>query len=200
VIEASHSRTEDRTPLDVSLHRRSRLRKVIRWTEHLFAVIGVCFVVYHLCFEVIVMTSDSMAPALQGTSFECGDRILVEKISGWFRKPKRWEIYFYYNSEGTPVAKRVVGMPGEKVSIKNKTVYLNGKEAHPPDYLEHLKYYTFGNVAAGREVDCGAGYYVLGDDSRDSYDSRFLGPVPPKDFRGRVWLVLWPFERFGSVR
>jgi len=182
------------------LRGRARIRRVIRMAEHLFAVIGLCFVVYYLCFEVIAMTSDSMAPALQGTSFESGDRLLVEKVSGWFRRPRRWEIYYYYNTEGTPVAKRIVGLPGERISIRDKHVYINGKEVSPPDHLKHLKYYTFGNAAAGREVDCGMGYYMLGDDSRDSYDSRFLGPVPRKDFRGRVWCALWPTDRFGFVK
>lgn len=179
---------------------RAWMGKAIRMAEHVLAIVGLCFLIYHLCFEVIVMTSDSMAPALQGTSFNSGDRLLVEKITGWFRQPKRWEIYFFYNEEGIPVAKRVVGLPGEKVSIKKKILYVNGVEVHPPDHLKHLKYYNFGNVAAGREVECGTGFYVLGDDSRDSYDSRFLGPVSPKEIRGRVWCVLWPLKRLGAVR
>src|ERR1700751_3778011 len=84
-------------------------RRVFRWIEHLFACIGLCFVVFHLCFQFTVMTSDSMAPALNGTSYENGDSILLEKISGHLRAPRRWEIYFFYDTDGNPVAKRVVG-------------------------------------------------------------------------------------------
>jgi len=178
---------------------RSRARKVFRWIERLLAGIGLTFLIYHFCFEITAMTSDSMAPTLRGTSYENGDRILTEKVTGWFRSPKRWEIYFFYNEDGTPVAKRIVGLPGEKISIKDKRIYINGVELHPPVYLKTQKYYPFGHLNGGREVDCGRGYYVLGDDSRDSYDSRFIGPVNGKQFRGRVCFILTPLSRFGFV-
>src|SRR2546426_5638016 len=98
---------------------RSTTGKILRWLEHLLATVGLCFILYHLAFELTAMTSDSMSPTLQGTSYENGDRILLEKVSKWFRTPKRWQIYFYYDTDGNPVAKRIVGLPGEKISIKN---------------------------------------------------------------------------------
>ena len=66
----------------VAPRARTTARKVLRWTEHLLAAIGLCFVVYHFGFEMTAMTSDSMAPTLQGTSYENGDRILLEKVTG----------------------------------------------------------------------------------------------------------------------
>jgi signal peptidase I len=173
---------------------------MLRWGEHLFACIGVCFVLYHLAFESTVMTSDSMAPTLQGTSYENGDRILLEKVSGYFRAPRRWEIYFYYNSEGTPVAKRVVGLPGERISIRKNRIYINGTELEPPGQLREIKYYDYGELANGREVDCGHAYFMLGDASADSFDSRFTGLVMKNQFRGRAWLIAWPRAHFGFVR
>src|SRR4051794_14261948 len=92
--------------------RRSRAKKALRLIKHCLATIGFCFIFYHLCFEVTVMTSSSMAPTLRGSSNDDGDRILVEKITGRFRRPRRWEIYFFYNTDGIPVAKRVIGLPG----------------------------------------------------------------------------------------
>jgi signal peptidase I len=147
-----------------------------------------------------VMTSGSMSPALQGTNYESGDRIVLEKVTGRFRAPKRWEVYFFYNEEGTPVAKRIVGLPGERISVKKDRVYVNGQQISVPERLRYLKYLAAGNVAAGREVDCGKDYYVLGDDSGDSYDSRFTGPVAGERFRGRVWYILWPKSRIGFVQ
>jgi len=176
--------------------QRQRTRRLLRWAEHILAGVGLCFLIYHVCFEVTVMTSDSMAPALRGTSYENGDRVLVEKVSPWFRAPKRWDIYFFYDEEGTPVAKRIIALPGEKISIKDKRVCINGVSINLPARLKDRKYYPFGNLSAGREVDCGPGYYVLGDDSRDSYDSRFVGPIKRHQIRGRVWCILYPFSRF----
>ena len=177
----------------------SRLRRILRWTEHLLAGVGLCFVVYHFAFELTAMTSDSMTPTLQGTAYENGDRILLEKVSGYFRSPRRWEIYFYYNNEGTPVAKRIVGLPGEKISIRHDRVCINGVELQLPKELQGIRYYGYGNLARGHEVDCGNGYFTLGDASVDSWDSRYTGPVSKKEFRGRVCCVLWPWRRMGFV-
>jgi signal peptidase I len=170
-------------------------RKFFRWVEHVLAAVGLCFLIYWFCFETIVMTSDSMKPALQGTSYENGDRVLVEKVTKHWRSPRRWEIYFMYDAEGTPVAKRIVGLPGERVSVKDNQVRINGAAVEPPAGLKNLKYYPMGNLAAGREVKCGTGFFVLGDDSKDSYDSRYLGPVRSSQLRGRVWCILWPRSR-----
>ena len=177
----------------------SRSRRLLRFVEHLLAVSGLCFLIYHLCFEYTVMTSGSMSPALQGDSFETGDGILLEKVSRWFRSPRRWEIYHFYNSDGTPVAKRIVGLPGEKLSMKGNQLLINGQPLTIPAHLKPLKYFAYGNLAAGREVACGTGYFVLGDDSKDSYDSRYLGTVPKESFRGRAWLILRPSSRAGWV-
>ena len=163
------------------------------------AVVGICFIIYHLCFEFTVMTSGSMGPTLKGESYEDGDRILVEKVTGWFRRPKRWEIYTFYNNDGTFVAKRIVGLPGETISIKENRVCINGNEIKVPASLSSLKYYPVGNLSRGREVNCGDGYFVLGDDSKDSYDSRFEGPVRGARFLGRVCCIMAPSDRAGLV-
>src|SRR5262245_46194802 len=94
---------------------RSRFHGVFRGLERLLACVGLCALIYHFALQSAVMISDSMAPALQGTCFENGDHILIEKVSGHFRAPRRWEVYFFYNADGVPVAKRIVGLPGEKI-------------------------------------------------------------------------------------
>jgi signal peptidase I len=173
---------------------------MIRWAEHLLATIGFCFIIYHFCFELTVMTSDSMAPTLKGTSYENGDRILLEKVSGRFRAPKRWEIYFYYDTDGTPVAKRVVGLPGERIAINTNGLCINGTPLSRPKGLEQVSYYGYGNLANGREVECGKGYFMLGDSTKDSYDSRFTGPVAKQRFRGRIWCIVSPRSHIGFVK
>src|SRR5690349_10620599 len=105
---------------------RPALRRILRAMERTLAVIGLLFLIYHIGFQMTVMTSESMAPTLLGTNYESGDRILVEKVTGWVRSPCRWEIYFFYEPDGTPVMKRVAGLPGEKISIKDNRVFING--------------------------------------------------------------------------
>jgi signal peptidase I len=173
---------------------------MIRWLEHLLAFTGLLFLLYHLGFEYGVMVSGSMAPTLSGTAVENGDRILVERISLRVRGPKRWEVLWFHNEDGAAVAKRVVGLPGERITIKDNRIYINGTELPRPAHLQNLIYYGYGKLHHGREIECGSGYFVLGDDSRDSYDSRYIGPVDPSRFEGRAWCILWPPARAGFVR
>ena len=180
--------------------RPSRFRRALRVAERLLAVIGLGFILYHAAFEVIVMTSDSMAPTLQGTTFQNGDRILLEKVSGRVRSPRRWEISYFHNEDEIPVAKRVVGQPGERISIRNRQIFINGVALERPGKLKSLEYLGYGNLANNREVDCEQGYFMLGDASIDSYDSRFTGVVNRNAFQGRVWCVLWPLSHAGFVR
>src|SRR5258707_2731617 len=194
------NKTDRAAPVSTPAPSPSRSRKILRWGEHVLAFIGLCYVVFHFTFEITAMTSESMSPTLLGTSYENGDRIMLEKITGWFRSPKRWEIHFFYNEEGTPVTKRIVGLPGERISVKKGRICVNGTEVALPKDLPHLKCLAAGTLGAGREVDCGKGYFVLGDDSKDSYDSRFTGPVGPERVRGRVFCIVWPLSRIGLVK
>jgi signal peptidase I len=180
--------------------KRAWSRRALRWTEHVLAMVGVCFIISRLCFEFVVMTSGSMSPTLQGTCYANGDRLLVEKVSGWFRSPRRWQVHFFYNEDGVAVAKRIIGLPGERVALRKNRIYINGTEIERPSWLQSRKYLDAGNLSGGREVECGTGYYVLGDDSHDSYDSRFTGPVAPSELRGRAAFVVWPLSRVAVVR
>jgi signal peptidase I len=130
---------------------------------------------------------------------EDGDWILTERVSYWFRDPRRWEVVRFDNSEATPVMKRVVGLPHETVGIGRDTIIIDGEILERPRSTAQVRYYAYGNVSNGQRVDCGEAYYVLGDDSRDSWDSRFEGPVPKAKIAGRVWLRVWPLSRIGSV-
>ena len=98
-----------------------------------------------------------------------------------------------------PVAKRVVGLPGEKISIRTNRIDINGAELPRPKELQGIKYYGYGNLDKGREVDCGRGYFMLGDASIDSYDSRYTGPVTRDAFRGRVWCIVLAAVHAGFV-
>jgi signal peptidase I len=96
--------------------------------------------------------------------------------------------------------KRVVGLPGETVALRDTaTILINGRPIDRPASLQSLKYYSFGAFQAGRTAECGSGYFVLGDDSKDSQDSRYTGPLDLHQIKGRAWLRVWPLSRIGFV-
>jgi signal peptidase I len=167
------------------------VRRLARILERAFALTGVMLVLYHLGFQVGRITSGSMQPTLR-----TGDLVLVEKVT---RRIRRWDVLSFTTEDGIHVMKRVVGLPGESVSLAG-SLRVDDVPLAPPPSVPKLTYYAYGNLAAGNHVAAGDGYYVLGDDSKDSQDSRFEGPVPRERTEGRAWLIVWPPAHAGRVR
>jgi len=186
---------------DPTLASPSRWRRIARVLERMFAIVGVLLVTYHVFFNFSVISSGSMSPTLQGTGMNNGDTVLTEKLSLRLRPPRRWEVVLYEDSEfGAQVMKRVVALPGETISLRDtKTVLINGQPISRPASLESLKYYAYGNLQNGSSFACRDDYYLLGDDSKDSQDSRYIGALPRSAFHGRAWLRVWPPSRMGFV-
>jgi len=180
--------------------RRSWWRRGLRMGERFFACLGVVLASYLLCFDLSVMVSGSMAPTLCGDGKPGSDYVLTEKVTYWFRGPRRWETITFYSSDGVRVMKRVAGLPGELISMSREgQVFINGQPVQRPARLSTLRYYAYGKLSPGQTAEAGAGCFVLGDDSKDSQDSRWEKPVTRDAIVGRAWLVVWPLKRFGFV-
>jgi len=128
-----------------------------------------------------------------------GDRFCCEK----FAQPKRWDIvtFRYPRDPKIVYVKRLVGLPGEKLAIKDGGIWINGERLEPPTELKGMrwtnqKFSEFGDgVHLGDEQ-----YYVLGDNTEASADSRYWGPVPANNLIGVVTLRYWPLSRFKIFR
>lgn len=178
----------------------SAFRTSLRWIERGLAGFGAVVAFYWLTMDVSVVISPSMSPTLMGTNPDDGDRVITEKVSHWFRSPRRWEVIAFITDTGEKRMKRVIGLPGESVQmVHHGELLIDGQAVECPPSLD-VKYLKFGNLADGNPVPCGDGYYVLGDDLKDSDDSRFNGPVPAHRVMGRAWLIAWPMTRAGWVR
>lgn len=185
----------------ISTRRRWRkTRWLLRQAEHALALIGLGTLVYFACFDLSRIVSNSMAPTLRGENWQTGDLVLTERVSYWLRQPRRWEVITFRTPEGVQVMKRVVGLPGEHVQMHSGgQIVIDGEPIEVPAELDFLHYFPFGNLVVDHTADCKEGYYVLGDFSRDSDDSRFNGPVWPEQLVGRAWLIVAPGEHRGFV-
>ena len=134
------------------------------------------------------------------------DRIIVNKLL----TPRRWDLVSYGTLEDPTVrhVKRVVGLPGEEVVIKEGSIWINGAKQEPPPEIAKL---TFTSAPDGvREAGWGSPerplrlgsdeYFVIGDFSLQSVDSRCWGALPGKNIEGVVSVVYYPFARARLIR
>jgi signal peptidase I len=173
--------------------------RLLRSAERAFAIVGLAMVGYHGAFDLTRLTSGSMQPTLRGDR-DAGDLLLSETLTGRWRAPRRFEVVTFRNDEGLLVAKRVFGLPGEQIALRDGGFVVDGTPLALPPSLRTRRYYAYGNLTRGATIACGTGYYVLGDDSQDSQDSRFEGPIERARLLGRAWLIVSPVARLGWVR
>lgn len=175
-------------------------RRVYRHVRAMLAAIGLMCLIWFPFFNLSKVVSPSMQPTLQGAGRVGGDWVVSERISYLFRSPRRWEVVRFTDEDGYEVSKRVVGLPGEAVQLINGKLLIDGREMPVPRELSFLHYYAYGpHLHNSRAAPCGDGYFVLGDDSKDSLDSRYTGPISRVQITGRAWLRVWPARRIGWV-
>ena len=129
--------------------------------------------------------------------------LIIDEISYRLRKPQRGEIivFKYPNDPSQYFIKRVVGMPGETVEIKDGRVRIYPTENSVGYYLNEGQYLTDVDTFSDKKFDIGADeYFVLGDNRPSSLDSRVFGPIHENAVVGRVWLRGWPATKFRIFR
>lgn len=117
------------------------------------------------------------------------DIVLLSKLSSIDRFDI---IVLKENDNDATIIKRVIGMPGDKVKIRNNKIYINNKIIEDE--------YAYGETSDYDEITLGDDeYFVLGDNRLISKDSRYFGAIKKSDIKGKAVFRLFPFTRFGSI-
>ena len=163
----------------------------------------VCIIIV-FAYALILFTCDRTT--LSGNSMESviasGDTVLINKMAYTLTSPSRYSVIAFKlpNVAGSKVyVKRIIGLPGETVQIKEGHVYMNGTLLENDISNEDIL--TKG--LAGNEIILKADeYFVLGDSRNNSEDSRFasIGLVKKEDIIGSAWLVSSPLEHVGIIK
>jgi signal peptidase I len=139
--------------------------------------------------EAFYIPSKSMLPTL-----EIGDRVFVNKFIYRFHEPKRDDIIVFKSigdsTEGgqEDLIKRVVGLPGDEISVQDGVLFVNGERQEEPyvnPRLPDTSSFAPMTVPKG-EV------FLMGDNRADSRDSRFFGAVPFENIEGEAFIIFWP--------
>lgn len=128
-------------------------------------------------------------PSMNNTLYD-KDIMLLDEISYRFLSIKRFDIVVVkYGNE--LIIKRVIGLPGEKISCSDNKLYINGEILR--------ENYSIGITSDFSEITISENeYFVLGDNRENSIDSRIIGSIPIKQIKGKAILTIYPFQRFGT--
>ena len=220
---------------------------IIEWAETIYFAAFFASVVMFFFVQAFKIPSGSM----RNTLLE-GDNLFVNKITYGVRLPfmkekliefspiKRGDIVIFKfpakdkkqvncgePQYGRDFVKRVIGLPGDKVEVRNKQVYINDEIIPSEDYavyddhsrqeyLLNMSKEEYQSLWEGRSLEHNLGLYlrdyfgpvvvpegqylVLGDNRDFSCDSRFWGPVPKENIKGKAWLLHWPLSRIRFIK
>jgi signal peptidase I len=172
-----------------------RKRNALRWLrevlETILPAVLIAFLINFFLAQATQVHGQSMEPTLHSDQ-----RLVVEKVSYRFHGPRRGDIVVLKSPQESTelLIKRVIGLSGETVEIRQGRIYINGQELDEP-YLERS---TGGNW--GPIIVPPLHIFVLGDNRSFSNDSRAFGMVPIENIVGRAWVSYWPLDEVGTVR
>ncbi len=184
--------------------KRSGLGCLVEVVETLVLTLVIFFVIQNFIAQPYQVQQNSMERTL-----EPGQYVLVDKLTPRWDAYKRGDVVVFnppaeWTQDPTPFIKRVIGLPGDRVELRDDgKVYVNGVALDEP--------YTYKNAAGVNEptlpltdqtswvVPAGE-LFVMGDHRQKSADSRAFGPIPEGNVIGRAFLRYWPIQTIGILQ
>jgi len=181
------------------------------WVKPIIYALIIALFIRTFVAQPFKIPTSSMVPALRP-----GDRIFVNKFLYGaripltnirfpkLRNPERGDIIVFRSpiEPNKYLVKRLIGLPGDVVLIKDNHLWINGAPLSEPLIIKKITYYNrgeFGAVADSVKVPKDS-FFVLGDNSLNSVDSRYWGFVPTKNVAGKVFIIHWPIKRIRVVK
>lgn len=166
---------------------RSAVREMV---ETIIFTLVIYVLVRTFVFENYRVVGHSMVPTLEDNQF-----LVVSKLDYRLHEPHRGDIIVFRDPRDPDrkLIKRIVGLPGETVDVRNGQVFINERRLDEP-YIPSLGRYNQPPVPIP-----GDQYYVLGDNRNNSSDSHNWGTLPEDKIVGKAWLSYWPPELWGLL-
>ena len=183
--------------------RKSPMRVIAGWIIFIGVFLALIFALVPLVGATMKVTDGAMGPSLA-----IGDTVAVNHLSYLLLRPKRGDVIQFVVAEEeqgsapqaqTVYLRRVIGRPGETVQIMDGKVYING---YPLEEEYAAGAASYAGIAASQVTLDNDEYFVMADNRSNNFDSRdaTVGPISRDDILGKVWIRVFPFEKFGFVK
>ena len=167
-------------------------QEVKDWVVSILIAVVLALFIRYFIVELYLVEGPSMRPTLVHS-----ERLVVNKFLYHFRTPERGEIivFRYPRDPSRDFIKRVIGLPGDMIEVKQGQVYRNGELLKEPYILEM----TRGNFPATKVPE--GHLFAMGDNRNNSEDSRFadVGMVPFDLIKGKAILIFWPLDKLRTL-
>ncbi|MCQ9208149.1 MAG: signal peptidase I [Omnitrophica bacterium] len=179
---------------------KEKTKKLIReYVESLLIAAVLALIIRTFIVTPFKIPTSSMEPTLMP-----GDKIFVNRFIYRFGLPKRGDVvvFRYPENPRRDFIKRLVAFGAETIEIADGKLMINGEVVDDPEIFQELEYYNRGAYGAEDAQitipkDC---YFVLGDNSGSSRDSRYWGFVPRKFLLGKAFVIWWPPKRARAIK
>jgi len=194
-LESPHQELSPSRPLDtsdtqpLSLSRAFGGRSVLREILETVLLTLIIFLVLNTLTGRFQVRGSSMEPTLHD-----GQYLVVSKLAYWLQAPKRGDIIVFRPPNGLSddYIKRIVGLPGEQIRIREGEVLVDGAPLREPYVVKQGVYSGVWKMGSDE-------YFVLGDNRGNSSDSHMWGTLPRENIIGKAWVCYWPPEAWGLM-
>lgn len=177
--------------------RDDRTRGIVKWVFEIIVTLVFAVLVAISAFQTVTLQESAMEP-----TYSVSEKFFVNRALYKVSSPKRGDVIVFKTSASDSAAlhiRRVIGLPGETVQVKDGKIYINGKV-----YEENVAYQdmTDGGLANSAITLESGEYFVLGDNRNNSEDSRFsdIGNISKKYIVGKVWFTVSPKNKIGFIK
>ena len=198
----------DAAPPEPSASRRG-FGCLLEIVETLVLTLVIYLLIHNFIAQPFEVDQNSMMPTIQPREY-----VLIDKLSPRFNDYRRGEVVVFqppedYQQGGIPFIKRVIGLPGDTVSLENGEVFITPAGGSPVLIDEpYVAVDADGRTVPTQPRDAASttqwvvpagSYFVMGDNRLQSQDSRVFGPIERELIVGRAWLRYFPLDRIGFV-
>ena len=170
---------------------------ILSFIETVVVALVISVVLYLFIMTPHEVVGNSMHP-----TYKNGEMLMANKVLYRIKKPARGDVIIFKYSDNQDFIKRIIGLPGETVMLKDGKLYIDGNILNESNYLSSSIYTNGGEyLKEGETISVPEGrFFVCGDNRPHSSDSRMFGPIDSKDIKGKAWIVYFPFDEFRLVK